>query len=542
MSPAKKSGRKSRECRKKILSCATEFSNQVKRMMKGAVAAGHSETAEAAADVLREGGNAYDAVVTAHLTACVAEPVLTSLAGGGFLMAKTGNGTERLYDFFVQTPLKQNPKSHFFPISADFGTVQQEFHIGPGSMAVPGTVKGLYAIHEDLCTLPMKRLAEPAIQLARKGLKMNALQARIMDVVKPIYLEYPEATEIFGGPGKRDQLVQEGDILKQPHLADFMEEMIHEGVSFFYNGDFAMETARICREQGGHLSADDFQHYQVIRRKPISLVYRDCRLSINPPPSSGGILVSFALKLLEDMQMNNPEFGSAGYAELMAEIQGLTEKAKADAFADDGVYDNILDPGYLRQYKKMIKDKFPAFKGTTHISIADSEGNMAALTTSNGEGCGIMIPGTGVMMNNMLGEEDINPRGFEQWPLNERLTSMMAPGILKMKDRRTIAFGSGGSNRIRTAVLQLLVNLIDFGMAPDEAVTSPRIHFEKELLNIEYGYEKKTVDQLTKRFPDHKIWQRRDLFFGGTHVAGYGPEGYFGFGDPRRGGVVVVVE
>jgi gamma-glutamyltranspeptidase / glutathione hydrolase len=510
--------------------------------IKGAVAAGHAETAHAAADVLREGGNAFDAVVAAHLAACVAEPVLTSLGGGGFMIAKTAGGKDVLYDFFVQTPLNRNPDPHFFPISADFGTVQQEFHIGPGSMAVPGTVKGLHTIHNDLCTMPMNRLAEPAVELARRGVKMNAFQTRVLDVVKPIYLEYPLASEVFGSRRKTGDLIQEGELLKQPELAVLLEQISQKGETFFYNGDVAGKTAEICRDLGGHLSEEDFQKYRVIKRKPLKLDYKGCRLSINPPPGSGGILVIFALKLLEEISFDNLRFGTPGYLQLMADVQGMTEKAKADAFAGGGEHTDILDPDYMALYRKTIKKRFAAFRGTTHISIADRIGNVAALTTSNGEGSGIMIPGTGVMMNNMLGEEDINPNGLGNWPPGQRLTSMMAPGILQMKDGRNIAFGSGGSNRIRTAILQLLVNLIDFEMELNQAIESPRIHFEKELLNIEHGFSPEVVNQMAERFPGHKIWSRKDLFFGGAHTVCSGPDGYSAFGDSRRRGVSVIIE
>ncbi len=510
-------------------------------MAKGAVAAGHSETAKAAEEVLHDGGNAFDAVVAAHLAACVAEPVLTSLGGGGFLLAKTADDKETIYDFFAQTPSQRNPEPHFFPISADFGTVQQEFHIGAGSMAVPGTVKGVFAIHKDLGTLPMKRLVEPAVKLARIGLQMNAFQSRVLDVVKPIYLKYPEAKNTFASPDIPGQLVQEGNLLKQPLMADLLEAIAVEGDDLFYNGDMAKKTASICKEEGGHLTEADFRNYRVIKRKPLVVGYRNCRLCINPPPCSGGILVAFALKLLEELPVQKQGFESVEYLNLLAEIQGLTEKAKADAFVEGEDEANILDPSYLEEYASEVMGKFPALRGTTHISIVDRDGNMASLSTSNGEGCGIMIPGTGVMMNNMLGEEDINPKGFGKWPLNERMTSMMAPGILEMGNGRKIAFGSGGSNRIRTAILQLLVNLADFGMSPQEAVRSPRIHYERGLLNIEHGFDLNVVEALCKKFRNHRVWDRKDLFFGGTHVVSIDPGGYSGFGDPRRGGVSVIV-
>ncbi|RMD69034.1 MAG: Gamma-glutamyltranspeptidase, partial [Gammaproteobacteria bacterium] len=182
--------------------------------VKGVVAAGHPETARAAGAILEMGGNAFDAVLAAHLAACVAEPVLTSLGGGGFLLAQRDEEA-RLYDFFVQTPLERRPLEalDFHPIHADFGTATQAFHIGIGSIAVPGFIKGLFAIHEELCNLPLEVIMAPAIRLAREGVVVNALQAHAFQVVAPIYAQSPEALRLFGSPGHPGRLAQEGERL-----------------------------------------------------------------------------------------------------------------------------------------------------------------------------------------------------------------------------------------------------------------------------------------------------------------------------------------
>jgi gamma-glutamyltranspeptidase / glutathione hydrolase len=512
----------------------------------GAIAAGHPETARAAEQILLDGGNAYDAAVAAQLAALVAEPVLTSLGGGGFMLAETASGSRVLYDFFVQTPIHKRDPSRlsFYPITADFGETEQEFHIGPGSIAVPGMVKGLFEIHRDLCTLPMKWLAEPAIELARNGLVMNSFQSGIFDIIWPIYHDSPEAKRIFQSSKMEDQLIREGEVLKQPELAGLLEQLILDGESLFYEGEIAGSISRTCREGGGHLTREDLRNYRIVKREPLKIKYRGHEIAINPPPSSGGILVGFGLKLMESVDPGNFKSGDEAWPEILVYIQQMTNRARIDTFvenpSDDPVL-KLLDPEYLEIYRKEVRERTASFRGTTQISIVDRDGNMASMTSSNGEGSGVMIPGTGFMFNNMLGEKDLNPGGFHAWKPNERMTSMMAPGIMKMKSGTHVVFGSGGSSRIRTAILQVLLNLTDFNLSLTESINAPRVHIEEELLHVEKGYSSNQLKRLNVHYPDYKIWNERSLFFGGAHSVSYGPQGYSGAGDIRRGGVSVIV-
>ncbi|MDX1640599.1 MAG: gamma-glutamyltransferase [Balneolaceae bacterium] len=507
----------------------------------GAVSAGHQATAEAAAQVLKDGGNAFDAVVAAHLTACVVEPVLASFAGGGFLLAETSNGVQTLYDFFVQIPQTVKPKGdlNFFPISADFGYAVQEFHIGPGSAATPGTVKGLFKIHEDLCTLPLSRLAEQAVELARNGIEMNAFQSGALEITKPIYFSNREATQIFKSLEKRESLIGKGEWLKQPYLADFIEQLIREGESFFYEGEVAEKICKICKEEGGHLTQQDLENYRVEKRNPLYLNYRNSSLAINPPPSSGGLLIAFALKLMETLDRDSIQ----SHTDLLAYVQDLTNRARIENLVenrDPKKIDGLLHDPFLEMYKNEIKNRMKTSRGTTQISVIDSAGNLASLTTSNGSGSGVMIPGTGVMLNNMLGEEDLNPHGFFQWPEDQRISSMMAPAVLRMADGKKVVLGSGGSNRIRTAILQVLINLVDKEMDLKEAIQASRIHYENDLLSIETGLSEKEMSVLKEKYPEHKVWEKGNLFFGGVNAVS-GKDGKFsGFGDPRRGGVSII--
>ena len=235
---------------------------RVMRCTKGIVAAGHPETTRAAAIILEEGGNAFDAVLAAIFAASVVEPVLCSLGGGGFLLARPGDegaseGHEPvLYDFFAQTPKQKAPEVDldFYPIDADFGTVTQEFHIGMASMATPGTVRGLFQVHRDLCTMPMARIMEPAMALARDGFTVNRLQAYLFQVVGPIYMSSAASRDIFAGTADPEDLKAEGETMTNPDFADTLDALSREGEDLFYRGEIASAIAGDCGSSGGLLS------------------------------------------------------------------------------------------------------------------------------------------------------------------------------------------------------------------------------------------------------------------------------------------------
>ncbi len=499
----------------------------------GAVACGHPITAQAAADVLREGGNAFDAVIAAQFAACVAEPVLTSLAGGGFLLAHPVDQKPVVYDFFAQTPRVRSPSAAtLVPIEANFGTATQEFHVGLSAVATPGTVKGIFAIHHDLGSLPMNRLVEPAVQAARAGVEVNPFQAFIFDVVNPIYQLTQETARVYAETHK-------GDHLKQPLLADTLDALTREGERLFYHGELGARIVRLCQEGGGYLTSDDLASYQVQRRDPLALSYRGAAILTNPPPSSGGTLIGFALQMLNEIDLARVEFGSLVHLELLFDVMQLTNAARVDGLGRSE--DGVLDTQLLASYRKHIANRQRSYRGTTHISVVDGQGNIAAMTLSNGEGCGHLVPDSGIMLNNMLGEEDINPAGLDCWQPGKRMTSMMAPTLIEIGKHRRVALGSGGSNRIRTAILQVISNLLDFSMDPSPAVCAPRIHFEGDILSIEPGFADPAIAELGDRAGTLNTWSDKNLFFGGVHLVEHSKYGFAAAGDERRGGIGVVV-
>jgi len=513
-------------------------------MTAGAVAAGHPATARAAAVILEEGGNAFDAVLAGMAAACVCEPVLCSMGGGGFLLAYPANGRPQVCDFFVQTPLQRPPERHrdFFPVLCDFGTVQQEFHIGMASIAAPGLVKGLFEVSSAFGRMPLNRIVEPAIQLAKEGVPLHKLQAYIFQVVGPIYMQTAGSRAIFESKSRSGELVGEGELVANPDFADFLDALVHEGEDLFYRGEIAARIAADCRQLGGTLTRADLEAFRMERRAPLKVSYGDARVFTNPPPSTGGILIAFALEMLKEASHAAGGFGSAEHLESVVNIMALTNEARLESrlheIAPSDAADQLLSDELLAMYHGRVAGRPKAYRGTTHISVVDGDGNAASLTLSNGEGCGYIVPGTGMMLNNMLGEEDINPHGFHAWPTDTRMSSMMAPSIVIDSTGRLTALGSGGSNRIRTAILQVLINLLDFNMDLGMAVENPRVHFERELLNIEPGFPGDGLAALQSSYPDHKLWDDINLFFGGVHAVRADLAGgeFDGAGDPRRGG------
>jgi len=513
---------------------------------KGAVAAGDMQTAHAAAEVLKSGGNAFDAVLAALFASTVAEPVLSSLGGGGFLLAKPAGGQATLYDFFAHTPVRKKSEVDFTPVTADFGPVSQEFHIGLGSVATPGQVKGAFEVYRDLGSMPMMDIMAPALSLARDGFALAPLQAYIFDLVRLIYSASPECRQQFASPADASRLIGAGETLRLPEAADFMEALAREGDDLFYRGEVAARVALDCDDRGGHLERADFEGYRVVKRTPLAVNFEGARILTNPPPSVGGILVGFALDLIRDTGLEKLGFGSFEHLDRLARVMALTNQARVESglnlHPESGAA-HLLDPDFLDRYSVEVLGQPAAHRGTTHISVIDAKGNAASMTLSNGEGSAYVAPGTGVVFNNMLGEEDINPRGFHQWPEDTRLSSMMAPSLIERPDGLLVALGSGGSNRIRTAVLQVVLDVLEFGVHVGDAVALPRIHFEGGVLNVEPGFEVGVVQRLSKAFDQTKLWDDRNLFFGGVHAVEYDARSgaLTGGGDPRRGGVAMVV-
>ena len=572
---------------------------------RGVVSGGCELTARAGIEMLERGGNAFDAAVAATAATFLTESCLTSPAGGGFMMAHTAEGKTVLYDFFTNVPglgpatpatpatkVKGDAgKVNFHSVDIHFADTVQQLFIGEGSAAVPGTPAGLEAIYRNHCTLPIDVLLGPAIEYARSGFELDPYQAHFIEILSPMLLLTQEGREIYA-PGGR--LARGGELMRNEPMARTLEMLATDGFKAFYSGEIAERILKGFGSPGGLMTREDLEAYASVARDPLHIDYRGHVIYTNPVPSLGGSLIAFALKLLEGFDLGSMERSSPEYFRLLSGAMRITDSARSDGFdenvSDSGFVEGFLSEANVGPYRErlstMVGRGGKGGKGgkgagealaetltpgrgpgnTTHISVIDELGNSASITTSLGIGCGSMIPGTGIMMNNMLGEEDLNLGGFHLQRPGDRMSSMMAPTAVMKDNAPEIALGSGGSKRIRNAILQVLINLIDFRMDAKLAVDSARVHWDGAFLQVEPGPGPKSgegspcnlngkdgLDADTTRHLGSallgalkdsgvrfNVWKGPHMYFGGVHTAVRGGGGVFsGAGDPRRAGVAL---
>jgi gamma-glutamyltranspeptidase/glutathione hydrolase len=473
--------------------------------MSGVVAAGHPLSAEAGAQVLREGGNAVDAAVCAALASFAVESPLTGFGAGGFMMVHDGSETT-LLDFFVAAPGRDGVErgAELVPVQVHFDVeTVQTFYVGPVSCGVPGTAAGLEQALQRFGTMPLAELVKPGARLAREGAPVNAEQAYILDILEPIHARLAGTRELYAPDG---HTLREGGLFRFVELAEALERFGAEGAEPFCRGQVAEALSAYVVEHGGTLGTADFDGYEVIEREPIRASFRGTEVLTNPPPSSGGTLIAYCLGLLEQAGE------SSGPEQLVAAMEAANA-ARGDLLGS-----------------------------TTHISALDRNGMCANVTCSNGSGSGVLVPGTGVILNNMLGEEDLNPLGFHSIPPGRRVTSMMAPTVVLRDGEIELGLGSAGSNRIRSAILQTIVRAIEQGMGAGEAVRAPRLHFEDGVVQAEPGIDEEALARIEAGGTPVLRRPEINLFFGGTQAVARerGSGRLSGGGDPRRGGSVAV--
>jgi gamma-glutamyltranspeptidase/glutathione hydrolase len=485
---------------------------------KGVVAAGHPLTAEAGARVLREGGNAVDAAVGAMLVSFATEPLLTGLGAGGYMLVAGGGREPTLLDFFVQAPTRTGDGSEveLHGIDVSFGDAAQVFHIGAASCGVYGTPAGVCEAVRRWGTFAVEDLAAPAARLARDGVVLNAGQAYVAKILADLLTSTPECAALWAPDG---HILGEGEMLRNPDLSEALGRLATDGADPFYRGDIAAAVCDWLRARGGSLTSADLAGYRAIERVPVKIGYRDREILTNPPPSAGGTLLAYSLALL-DRGPSPPTLG---------DVVGAMAAAQSERTPE--FVEGLDQEGFLEHFLAT------RLGSTTHISVIDADGCACSATCTNGEGSGVVVPGTGIHLNNVMGEEDLNPLGFHRHPPGRRMPSMMAPSIVMRDGAVELVLGSAGSNRIRSALLQTIVAVVDEGMGVRDAVDAPRVHFEDGVLFAEPGVDLTELDSQTRivRFAE------RNLFFGGVQAAQRRGSASTGAGDPRRGGVAVSV-
>ncbi|MGO9902094.1 MAG: gamma-glutamyltransferase family protein [Solirubrobacteraceae bacterium] len=508
----------------------------------GVVAAGHELSARAGADALRAGGNAVDAALGALLTSFTCEPLLTGLGAGGYMLVIEPGRAPVVLDFFVEAPgrgVDHSSRAELIPVSVSFGDAVQIFNIGPASVGSYGMPAGVAHASARFGRLALSQLVAPAVAHARAGVMLVPQQAYVVEILGGLVTSTPEASALFAPGGG---LLGTGDIIRQDELADALELLGAEGAEPFYRGAVGAAIVDWLGARGGMLTTEDLNAYEVIERDPVHALYRGREVVTNPPPSAGGILIARALGMLDARP-------SPLHLTDVIDAMQATQAARTTEFLE-----GLTDPEFVRRFltaggaaSPQAATPPPAngsgsgarLGSTTHVAVMDRDGWACSVTSSNGSSSGVIVPGTGVHLNNMLGEQDLNPRGFHQHSVGRRLPSMMAPTVVLRDDRPELVLGSAGSNRIRSAILQTIVRVLDDGLRAGEAVQAPRAHYEDGIVYTEPGIDVGQID-LTQHA--HSEFRERNLFFGGVQAVERDADGCFwGGGDPRRGGASIVV-
>ena len=375
---------------------------------------------------------------------------------------------------------------------------------------------------------------EPVIDLAKNGIHLSGEQVDLLRLLQPIMTYDEIGREMFTNDGV---LISVNDKFRNTKFADFLDLLVHEGTDLFYKGEVAKNILAKLGD-GGLICSADLSKYEVVERKPLKTPFRDYLIFGNPPPALSGILMDVTFSLLESSANN--KFIPISLLVKALEITDIVRGERLRELPTERT-EKLTQSEFFKDYLEMLSSSKLGETGTkpdphscgstTHISILDRQGNAASVTTTNGAGSGIFIPETGIMLNSMLGEEDLNPNGFHQYTKGVRLSSMISPIIVTNRGKPVLITGSAGSNRIRSAVIQIVCNVLCNKMGVEEATIAPRVHLEGNILHMEPGIPEDDFAEIVER---HQIerWEQINLYFGGANTV----TPHSCAGDPRRGG------
>ena len=503
--------------------------------MSQIVVAGASQLAADVGGVIADqGGNAVDAAIGANLTAMITEPGVCAIGGGGFVTVWPAQSDPVTFDGYMEMPGRGLEPDQFgrgsFEVTMEYGGGITT-GIGHGSVATPGALAAFSLASERFGALPWREILGPVIDVVRRGFPMSQASR--------FYLQY-SAEKIFGWePESRAALfpdgilLEEGDLVFIPDLADSLQIIADTGVEAFYRGDLARMISEDVVEHGGILTRADMSAYRAIERPSLRTELDDWEIATNPAPAIGGASLAAMLFLLE--RSGFPDWGIEGMHHVVRTQQAVLgfRREYLDT-ADDRIPEikRLLELSHTGDWRRLLTSP-----STVHASAVDDGGNGCSVTMSAGYGSGVMPPGTGIWLNNSLGEIELNRRGFHSLEPGARLVSNMAPTVGRRADGSVLSIGSPGADRITTAILSTLLNLIHLGMDLDDAVQHPRLHVEYPDDGPRVAYEPglgvESLGLVSREF------ESTDMFFGGVGAAIYQPmKGLAASADHRRTGGV----
>ena len=504
-----------------------------------AVAAPNDLAAQAGIGVARDGGNAVDAAVASTLTTMVTEPGLVSLTAGGYVSIQPGDGDPVTIDGGVEMPGRGLSPDRFGHGAWDVSTAYAggtSMTVGPGTVATPGALKALERASQLHGSLPWSRLLEPAIEAAAGFPHGSASHYYLSYVHDDVFGWHPESRAAIHH--EDGTLVPIGGTVVVPHLAGTLRQLAEEGADALYRGDLGARVADHVAEGGGILTREDLAAYDAVLRPPLVVATGAWQLATNPPPAAGGVAVAALLALLEGLPAGDTWSGDD--LVVLARAQALVLGAGlAEPDSEDGRVARAQDLLDLVRRDGRLALASPS---TATVSAVDDRGGACAVTVSSGYGSGVMVPGTGLSLNNCLGEQELLAGGPHSLPPGTRLSSNMAPTVGRRTDGSALAIGSPGSDRIPSALAQVLA-LFAAGTDLHTAIAHPRMHVRVRpaddrpvLLDHEEDLDVPDGTGLPLRsMPAHS------MYFGGVGAAFWSPSiGLLAAGDPRRAGAVAV--
>ena len=510
-------------------------------MAKVGLAAGSQIAAAAGAAIANQGGNAVDAALAAALVSMSTDLGVMAPGAGGFITLWPPAGDPVVIDAYAEVPGRGLKPGHMgqgaFEVTFDYGGPMSNV-VGYGAVATPGIFAGLGVASERYGLLPWRRVVDPAIRWVEEGFPLTGGAAEYLRYThEAIFSWHPDSYRtLHHGDGS---LLQAGEIVRIPELADSLRLIAEQGHQVFYTGEIGQRMVAEVQGNGGLLTLNDLAAYEAICREPIRFQLKDWQVVTNPSPAIGGACLAAMLLLIEDQP---PGKSPPPSLEKLVEVQRAVLDYRLQTLNrcenKDEAIAQLLD--LARQGNRQGFMQSPS---TIHISAVDEEGLACSITASAGYGSGAMISGTGLWLNNSLGEVDLNPQGLKDLAPGTRLSSNMAPTVARRSDGATLAIGSPGASRITTAIAQVLYNFIlqDTELAP--AIEAPRLHVEviDQVLRLAYEPGLSIPTLPTMALADFVLhpFPSPSMYFGGVQATLWNPQsGLLGAADARRAGGV----
>ena len=523
----------------------------------GMVASEQGLATQVGLDILKQGGNAIDAAVAVGFALAVVLPNAGNIGGGGFMVLHDDKtGKDVAIDFREIAPAKASRDMY---LDNQGNVIDGKSLFTHDASGVPGTVAGMEYALKKWGTMPLSKVLEPAIKLADKGFIVSDVLAQTLKEEKSTLGKWSSSKAIFF---KNGEPLKSGDLLVQKDLAKSLRLIAKQGAKAFYQGEIATKIAKEMQSHGGTMTLEDLKAYKVVERQPIIGDYRGYKVVTMPPPSSGGVHLIEILNMLEHYPIKEDGVNSAKNIHHMAESMKLAYADRSEYLGDPDFVKipvtGLTSKAYANERVKTIDDNKARLSSTikpgkpqpyesdqtTHFSVMDKAGNAAAVTyTLNlNFGSGIVVEGTGILLNNEMDDFSVKPGVPNAFGLvggtanaieaKKRPLSSMTPTIVMKNNKPWLVTGSPGGARIITTVLQSVVNTIDHEMNPAEAIITPRVHHQwlPDELRVEEGISPDTIKLLQDK--GHKVVTKAPM--GRIQIIQADDSGFYGYSDPRN--------